>query len=163
MSCNCGIVSDGFFGVIVIGGFIAKFDPTGSSLIYSTYFQTAELSNPLSAIALASDGSVYIGGLNGIYRLNAAGSALLATLPLVIGAQAMAVAPDGTLYVAGGSQVQLQNTAGAFEPVPGPPTALAQNILFPAPAIAKIDSQLAKVLSATYFGGSYPQFETTTF
>jgi uncharacterized protein (TIGR03437 family) len=164
-ACNCAIMSNGFFGVIVEGGFVTKFDPTGSSLTYSTYLQTAELASPVNTMALASDGGVYIGGALGIYHLNAAGSAVLASLPPTINAQAMAVGPDGSLYVAGGpAGSAFQTTAGTFDPTPsGAPSLQYQAGTLPATAVEKVDAQLAGVLAATYFGGPYDQVAVMTF
>jgi uncharacterized protein (TIGR03437 family) len=66
----------------------------------------------------------------------------------------MAVAPDGSVYMAGSPQSNLfQATAGAFQTT-GPPTALPYQGS-DAAAIVKMDSQLQKILAATYFGGPY--------
>lgn len=158
-ACNCESISTGFLTIFRQSGFLTKFDPSASSLIYSTYLGgVVSFSNAVSALALASDGSAYLGGANGIYHLNATGSTLLASLPPTIGAQAMAVGPDGSLYIAGepGSGTnQFQTTPGSFEPAAGPPTALAQGGLFPIAAVEKVDAQLKGVVEATYFGGSY--------
>jgi len=149
----------------VLSGFITKFDRTGSTLIYSTSFQTGELASPVNTMALASDGSVYIGGALGIYRLNAAGSAVLASLPPAINTQAMGVGPDGSLYVAGSpAGSAFQTTAGTFEPNPsGAPSLPYQAGPFPATAVERVDAQLAGVLAATYFGGPSDQVAVMTF
>jgi uncharacterized protein (TIGR03437 family) len=165
--CNCNAFSTGLLTIFVESGFVTKFNPTASSLNYSTYLGgTAEFAGPVNAIALAADGSVYGGGSNGIYRLNAAGSSLLASSPPAINPIAMAVGSDGSLYIAGppgGSQVAFQATAGAFESIPGPPTTLVQGGLFPSATVAKMDPQLAGIQAATYFGGSYDQIKAMAF
>jgi uncharacterized protein (TIGR03437 family) len=168
-ACNCSPISTGFLSIILEGGFITKFNPTASSLIYSTYIGgTAEFGSPVSALAVGPDGSAYIAGSNGISHLNAAGSALLgsASQPS-IGVRAMAIGPDGSLYITGSpgtGDYQFQTTAGAFQPAPiggsGLPDQVGSN---PASAIQKMDPQLAGVLAATYFGGPYDQIGVMTF
>ena len=166
-NCNCNPIPTGFFTVFQESGFLTKFDPSGSSLLYSTYLGgTVEISNQIvNALALASDGSAYVASPVGIYRLNPTGSALLASAPPTVNALAMALGPDGSLYVGGTSGSgtnQFHATAGAFEPVAGPPTTLAQSGTFPSAAVEKLDAQLAGVQAATYFGGSYDQIKNMT-
>jgi hypothetical protein len=44
------------------GGFITKLDPTGASLVYSTSLGPASKGETISALALGSDGTVYVTG-----------------------------------------------------------------------------------------------------
>jgi uncharacterized protein (TIGR03437 family) len=174
-SCNCGSFSTGFrtatrpsgvvsdLTIFTESGFVTKFDPTAATLLYSTYIGgTGEFSTSLvTAIAIAPDGTAYLGGQNGIFHLNAAGSTLLASQSSVpIGFQALALGADGSLYVAGvtqnGATTSFQPTAGAFQAtLPGPPQLPDQGSYYvPSAVIAKWDAGLANLLAATYFGGS---------
>jgi uncharacterized protein (TIGR03437 family) len=166
-TCNCASFSTGFLEVIVVGGFATKFDSTGSNLLYSTYIGgTNEFESVINALALAPDGTAYVAGPNGIFHLNAAGTALLSSSAGIVNAAAMTVAPDGSLYLAGApsnSKQPFQATAGAFQQGSSLPPALpGQAGLFPATAIAKMDAQLANTLAATYFGGPYNQIKVIT-
>ncbi len=161
--CGCS----GFMPPIIFGpfipppydGFVTKFDPTGSKLVYSTYLGFSNDGTGSYILALASDDSVYVTGPGGFVRLNATGSSLLASsAPVVTGssAQAMTVAPDGSVYLAGAVATnQFQTTPAAFEPIsPAAPFLPAQGACCAA-AIAKMDPLLQNVLAATYFGGAY--------
>jgi uncharacterized protein (TIGR03437 family) len=151
----CGATSNGFFAVFTYSGFASKFSPTGATLLYSTYVGgVVELmGNIITTIAVGSDGTAYLGGLKGIFHLNAAGSALLgSTSPSGFTPESMAVAADGSLYVAGLANT-FPTTAGAFETtVATPPSLPGQSGNLPLTVIARWDSQLANVLDATYFG-----------
>jgi uncharacterized protein (TIGR03437 family) len=140
-------------------GFVTKFDPTGSKLVYSTYLGFSASTAGLYVLALAPDNSVYVTGPGGFIRLNSTGSSLLASsAPVVDGssAHAMAVAPDGSVYLAGAVATnQFQTTPTAFEPIsPAAPFLPAQGACCAA-AIAKMDPLLQNVIAATYFGGVY--------
>ena len=163
-TCTCGVQSVGPIANYTEAGFVTKFDPTGSSLIYSTYVGAVSSGSPFSAVdamALAQDGTVYVGGLAGINRLNATGSALLGSLPGIISPTVMAVGPDGSFYVAGVASTgnpPFQTTPGAFEPTPRMPFPTA----LPLTAIVKIDAQLSGITSATYFGAPFDQIGVLT-
>ena len=167
--CNCGSSSTGFLTIFSQSGFVTKFNPTGSSLIYSTYLGSAvQLYSAINAMALAPDGTVYSGGPGGISRLNATGSALLGSLPgTILNPSAMAIGPDGSLYIAGAPWAgtpSFQTTPGTFEPTYTlGPSLTYQPVPTPASGIAKIDAQLKGVTAATYFGGSYNQIGVMTF
>src|SRR5262249_5218041 len=79
-NCNCGFQSNGFFGVPFWDVFVARFDPEGSKLIYATYLgAVGSIGTTLgTSIAIAEDGSAYVGASSGVYWMNAAGSARLA-------------------------------------------------------------------------------------
>ena len=142
--------------IVFPGGFLTKFDPIGSSLIYSTYLQMGYVSGiPMRAMALAPDGTTYVGGNGGIFHLNAAGSAPLGALGTITNPSAIAIGPDGSLYAAVATGANpFPTTVGSFEPVPPARPALPnESVPIPATAIVKIDAQLANVLAATYFGG----------
>ncbi len=166
--CNCPAIPAFFMTIFQSSAFITKFDLAGANLLYSTYIGGAVelVENIVSAFALAPDGSAYLAGARGIFHLNAGGSSLLTTLPLVINPQAMAVAPDGSVYIAGppGSITAnpFQTTAGAFEAtISGPPSLPDQGSATPA-AVGRWDSQLANLLDATYFGTAYKQILALT-
>ena len=167
-ACNCASFSTGFLEVIVEGGFATKFDSTGSSLLYSTYIGgTFELESVVNAFAVAPDETAYVAGPNGIFHLNATGTALLSSAQGPINASVMTVAPDGSLYLAGApsnnSQQPFQATAGAFQSASLlRPILPGQAISTPGTAIARMDAQLANTLAATYFGSAYNQIEVMT-
>ncbi len=151
----CGITSNGFFGVLTFSGFASKIGPTGSTLLYSTYVgQPIGLEgNLITSVAVASDGTAYLGGANGIFHLNAAASAALNTnVPASFTPQSIAIAADGTVYAAGTANT-FPVTAGAFEAsYAAAPSLPNQGSNLPATVIARWDSQLSNVLDATYFG-----------
>jgi len=138
--------------------FLTKFDPTGSKLIYSTYLGILYAFG--SAVAVAADGSAYVGSPTGIYRFDPTGSSLLASMGPMVAAQAMTVGPNGNVYLAGTAGTgtnQFQPTAGVFQSSPGRPVLPGQGGLSPA-GIAIMDPQLQNTLAATYFGDfSYGQ------
>jgi uncharacterized protein (TIGR03437 family) len=153
-TCACGSIDNGFFSVFYPDSFITKFDPSGSTLVYSTFLG---VENSLgSAIAIGNDGSAYVASNYFqppmIYRLNATGSSLPGQIAPSITTSALAVGPDGNLVVAGTAvQPQFQPTPGAFQTTAPPPALPTQlnNIA----AVEKIDPQLQNILAATYFGG----------
>jgi hypothetical protein len=154
-SCTCIPPSSLFSFFALNDAYLTRFDPTGSTLVFSTY-----LGAPLvpAALAVAPDGSAYIAGAaigsgtSNIFLLNATGTSLLASAASGLIAQAIALAGDGSLYLAGRASgpVPFLPTAGAFQFNSGlPPTANATQT-----AIAKMDAQLHG-LAATYFGGAF--------
>jgi uncharacterized protein (TIGR03437 family) len=154
--CGCTVVSTGFLVFFESDAFLTKFDPTGSSLVYSTYLGVPEAAG--RALALGADGSAYLASgmsyATTVYHMNATGSSLLATATPFIDVQSMAVAADGGLYMAGSSfGTQFHPTAGAFQTT-GPPPALPYQSSVSA-VLMKMDAQLQNVLAATYFGGPY--------
>ncbi len=165
---DCGLHSNGYFGIISESGFISKFDPTGSTLVYSTYIGGAiELENSLGAFAVGPDGTAYVAGANGIFHLNSSGTALLGSLPEVINPQSMGVAPDGSVYVGGtpfpNGNSPFKTTAGAFEAsINVPPTLDYQSGASPS-VIGRWDSQLANLLDATYFGAYAKTIDSIAF
>jgi uncharacterized protein (TIGR03437 family) len=83
----------------VSNAFVTKFSPNGSGLIYSTYL--GKQTDTGTALALAPDGSAYVGGPQHIFKLSADGSSLLATTaPTFQPAQFVSDA-NGNLYAAG--------------------------------------------------------------
>jgi uncharacterized protein (TIGR03437 family) len=150
--CGCGGQSIGFFSFFESDAFVTKFDPSGSTLVYSTY-----LGAPMAqgkAIALAPDGSAYVGSISAVYRINATGTSLAGSVA-TISVGAMGVAADGSVYAAGSNNgpqfTQLQPTAGAFQTTaPGPALPYQSSSVG---EVVKLDAQLQHVLAATYFGG----------
>ncbi len=124
-------------------GFITRFNPAASRLIYSTYFGGA---SPVNALAVASDGSAYAGGPFDTFRLDPTGSTILAG-PVQGGAQAIAIAGDGSVYLVPGPAA----TAGAFQPSPNPLPAFTSQPTPQSQSIARMDPLLQNVLAGTYF------------
>lgn len=152
--CGCYIGTNGFFSFVEPDGFVTKFDPTGSTLLYSTYLGVPNLENV--ALALAPDTSAYISGSAGIYHLNSTGSALVASAQAYVQATAIALAPDGSVYAAGSPEAQsFPVSANAFQTAPVVWPSLPAQGAASAEAIVRLDSQLQNVLAATYFGGAY--------
>ena len=139
--------------------FLSRFNASGSKLIYSTYLGVPFASGQV--VAVAPDGSAYVGGPVGVYRIDATGSSLLASVTGLIATQAMTIAADGSVYLAGmPSGDSFQPTAGAFQtnsnPLPDLPSLPNRTTQLPITtpgAIAKMDPQLQHVLAATYFYG----------
>src|SRR6185437_2810202 len=97
---------------------------------------------PAGALALAPDGSAYVGGLPGIFRVDAAGSTLLAsTNKKLVTLRAMALGADGSVYVAG-APFQFQAMPGAFQS-----TASITGLV-------RFDETLSNVLTSTSFGSA---------
>jgi hypothetical protein len=61
------------------GGFVTKFNPSGSALVYSTHL-VATSGNFGRAVALDDSGNAYVTGSFGVLKLNPAGSALVYSL-----------------------------------------------------------------------------------
>jgi len=159
-SCACAPAPGLGFSITVSDAFLARFDPTGSKLIYATYLGVSNAAG--NTVAAAPDGSAYLGSPTGIYRFDAAGSSLLASIAPVVNAQAISVATDGRVYVAGeagtGSN-QFQPTAWAFQANYGARPVLPAQGADNAPlGIAIMDPTLQNTLAASYFGDrSYGQ------
>jgi uncharacterized protein (TIGR03437 family) len=161
-TCACGVFSP--FGLIeqhphrhvtifISDAFLTGFDPTGSKLIYSTYLGVPDASG--NAVAVAADGSAYLGSPTGIYRFDPTGSSLLASMDPVVSAQAITVGPDGNVYLAGATGTgsnQFQPTLGVFQSSSGLRPVLPGQGAEPPLGIAIMDPQLQTALAASYFG-----------
>jgi uncharacterized protein (TIGR03437 family) len=96
--------------------FVAKLDPTGTKVLYSTYLGSGQ-QYAVSGVAVDTAGSVYISGTASppglirlasgafLYKLNPAGSALVYSLSIAASTSGNAVAVDsaGNAYFAGAS------------------------------------------------------------
>jgi hypothetical protein len=149
--------------------FVAKFNPSGSALIYSTY-----LGGPLgrdmpSAIAVDGSGSVYVTGqtsagdfptTTGAYQKGTAGGgsfvaklapggSALAYATYVLGAttSAIAVDPDGRVLLTGAANSAFVTTAGAFQPASRSP---AGTNAF----AARLEANGRAMSFATFLGGA---------
>jgi uncharacterized protein (TIGR03437 family) len=159
--CDCGSFSNGFFSTFTLDGFLARFDPAGSKLLFATYLGVpASIGMTVgTAVSVAPDGSAYVGASSGVYRFSANGSTLLGHGSAKIAVEVMTPGPDGSLYLAGGAMRGadgFQPTAGAAQTDTGTlPDLPYQFRIEQQTAIAKLDGQLLTTLAATYFGGSY--------
>src|SRR5438477_4888670 len=124
-------------------GFVTKLDPTGSTLVYSTYLDP---STQGGGIAVDAQGNAYVTGQTGstfpttpgafqpafgggpvdgyVMKLNADGSALVYSTYLggsgIDSTGDIAVDAGGNAYVAGSTtSLNFPTTPGAFQPVPG--------------------------------------------
>jgi hypothetical protein len=98
--------------------FVTKLDPTGSKLIYSTYyFHVLTFSVSGAAIGVDSRHRAYLGVNNQLTILNPAGSAVdfQFLLPSDASIGALSVGPGGDAFVAGSTGNDLPVTAGAFQ------------------------------------------------
>lgn len=137
-------------------GFLTEFDPTGGSLVFSTYLGTQE--ETAIAVGLLPDGSPVVAGQGTLYHLDPAGSSLLGTKPI---GTVTALAPDGggNLLAAGQTSSSLfPTTAGAFQ------TALYPQMSLPGSFgnygsgdafVMRLDPQL-NILQSTLLGGEAP-------
>lgn len=132
--------------------FVTKLDPTGSKLIYSTYYfhvQTFSLSG--AAIRVDSRHRAYLGANNQLTILNPAGSAVdfQFSLPSDASIGALSIGPQDDAFVAGSTGNDLPVTAGAFQHNFGG----GQSDAF----VARIDPRAkgaATLKYASYIGGS---------
>ena len=155
-TCACVPIDASFLVIGVTDGFLARFDPTGSTLLFATFFGVTNGSG--NALAVAGDGSAYVGSPTGVYRFDSAGASLLASSRPWVNAQAIALAPAGGVYlagVAGSGTNQFQPTAGAFQTDAGTqPVLPGQGLPVPV-GILLMDPQLDQTLAATYYSGRY--------
>jgi hypothetical protein len=151
--------------------FVAKFNPAGSALVYSTYLGGSSWDNG-TAIAVGAAGDAYVTGwtssedfptvnpfqsrMRGIQnafvaRLNPAGSALVYSTYLGgsnnDAANGIGVDSAGNAYVAGGTQSVNFPTVNAFQPTYGGGTANA--------FVAELNSAGSALVYSSFLGGSY--------
>jgi hypothetical protein len=146
--------------------FVAKIDPTGSALVYSTYLGGSG-DDVGSGIAVDSAGNAYVTGETQstdfpttpgafqttccgafVTKVNATGSALIYSTYLRGNGIASAIAVDsaGDAYVTGGAGAGLPTTSGAFQTVYGG----GQNDAF----VTKFNPTGSDLIYSTYLGGS---------
>lgn len=154
-----------FFTIITNEPFLTKFDPTGATLLYSTYL--GQYGPGGSAVAVAPDGTAYVAGnpspgasSGGVARMNPTGSAILASLTTPgFNAHAIAIGPAGNVYLGGGSAAgsAFQPTPNAFQTAPPaiPPGSPATITIGAPGALIKMDAQLQNVLAATYLADAW--------
>ncbi|WP_445147662.1 DUF7948 domain-containing protein [Baekduia sp. Peel2402] len=144
-------------------GYIAKLDPTGAHLVYSTLIGGSG-QDSVRGLALASDGSVsFAGNLpnyggctsqgGAVGRLNAAGSAL-SFYTCIPGSAPAGVAVDGTgnTYVTGLSQ---SLSFGSIATTPGAAqSAFSGKDMYANNAFAQKYSTAGAVIYSTFLGGS---------
>jgi uncharacterized protein (TIGR03437 family) len=178
------VTSNGFFGVIgPLSGFVSKFDPKGSGLIYSTYVPTDNQKNIVAGaqtlvvdaagdawIGAAANPGIVPGPSASIVELNPTGSAVVASAEQagLGGVAALAIDANGNVYVAGSyrpQSVSFPATPGAFQPAPQPaipalPYEAASGGGLDA-FVAKWDGSLTHLLAATLLGGELPDTATS--
>ncbi|MBK6749712.1 MAG: SBBP repeat-containing protein [Acidobacteria bacterium] len=150
--------------------FVTRFDPTGSSLVYSTFIGGPGIDN-LNSLAVDEVGSVYVTGIAatgfpitagaidttavgsneiGISKLNAAGTSLVYSTffggTQAESANGIAVDRFGNVYIAG------SNTAGDYPTTVGPYDSTFNGA---SDAVVTIlNHNATSALASTYFGGS---------
>ena len=158
--CACGIQSTGFFSIPYNDSFLARFDAAGSKLIFATYLgarNQAVSGKSGLAVAVAADGSAYLVAAQGVSRVNGSGSALLSSFVPPLNPLVLTVAPDGSVYVVGTVALngRLPTTPGAFGERAPQISALGSQGGGAFSGIVRLDSNLATVLAASYFGSPY--------
>jgi uncharacterized repeat protein (TIGR01451 family) len=141
-------------------GIVAKIDPTGTTLLYSTYIGGTGSTN-LTGIAVASTGAAWVAGTSGagfpstagayqsttgngvVFKLDTNGTLLYSTY-FSGGGSAIAVDPAGNAYVTGQATTGFAATAGAFQTAP---QGLGDGY------VAKF-SPAGALIYATYMGGA---------
>ena len=160
-NCNCPGTPAGGFGIPSYDGFLARLDASGSQLLFATYLGVINAN--AAGIAVAPDGSAYVGTASGVLRFDSTGSTLLARSSATIQVHAMVLAPDGRVYAAGPAGSGFQATPGAFQTSsqvrPVLPTQGADSLPL---AVAVFDGSLQNTVTATYFGDPFygPQVKT---
>jgi len=164
-----GACNPNALGQLQADSFVAKLDPTGSKLVYSTYLGGSGSDNG-TAIAVDASGSAYVTGdtastdfptqnalqavLTGngdafVTKLDPAGSALVYSTYLGgssgAGASGIAVDSSGDAYVTG-------ETASNDFPISSPVQATLSGL--GDSFVTKLDPTGSKLLYSTYFGGS---------
>jgi uncharacterized protein (TIGR03437 family) len=159
-TCKCGFYPTLFISIPYNDGFLARFDATGSKLLFATYLGVlsgAIGGSPTRPVAIAADGSAYVIAGAGVFRLDGSGSSLLSSMyPATVNPQAMAMGRDGSIYLAGAPVNTLfQTTAGVFQDHALATFSLPSQVSTQPVGLVRIDSGLTKVIAATYFGGAY--------
>ena len=152
--------------------FVTKLNPTGSSIVYSTYLGGSGLDDEAVGIAVDTAGNAYVTGLTQsgdfpttagavqptfgggffntfVAKLNPSGSALVYSTYLGVGtnnANGIAVDPAGNAYVTGSTDSALPTTAGAVQPTFGG----GPNDAF----VMKLNPSGSALVYSTHLGGS---------
>jgi uncharacterized protein (TIGR03437 family) len=143
--------------------FVTKFNAQGSALVYSTYIAYDSTGKngiaQAGAIALDSNGNVFLatglssyqGTENSVTELDATGSKLLVTSPILgpIGVNALTVESSGSILLAGSAVIspdlaKFPATPGAFQ---------SQSTGSQAAFVLRLDPALQNILAATLLGG----------
>ncbi|HLK21713.1 MAG TPA: IPT/TIG domain-containing protein, partial [Bryobacteraceae bacterium] len=164
--CQTGNIGPCF---ITTSGFLTKFNPQGTALVFSTYvFENLQkqLILSITALAAAPNGDVYfasgfggpIPSAGGIYLMNASGSAIVAANTTEYATiAAIALGADGNVYVTGATAGPFTATPNAFQRFlqPNIPSLPYGNVAGGGSDafVVKYNGSLSKVLAATLLGG----------
>jgi len=138
----------------VTNAFVARFNPSGSTLQFSTYLGN----NGEKGIVIAVDksGNIDLAGGEIVYQMNSSGTVLLRSTRLTGGSvAALTVDQTGAIYVAGTAQPGFYSTSSAFQrqaplppPLPGGTLGYGPGDAF----VAKLQPDLS-IVSSSVFGG----------
>jgi uncharacterized protein (TIGR03437 family) len=142
----------------VTNAFLTEFDPSGATLVFSTYIGSFTAS--AQVLALAPGGNAILVVAGSLIRMSGNGSALLnsSSLPGVV--WTLTVDGSGNIYAGGladsNTTATFPTTAGAFQtspyPVPSLPGTLSDDTGAGAAFVTKMDSQF-NILASTLLDG----------
>jgi len=131
------------------GAFVAKLNPTGSALVYSTYLSSNGGGN--GGIAVDGDGNAYVTGVGFVRKLDPTGAVLVYSFLFDGLGYGIAVDADRNAYVTGQtSSPNFPTTKGAFQTTfaGGPSWSSTDAFLM------KLDAIGSTLVYSTYLGGS---------
>jgi uncharacterized protein (TIGR03437 family) len=139
----------------VSNAFLAEFDASGASLMFSTYI--GSYATFAQVLALTPDGNAILAGAGSLYRMRGDGSALLNSGSLPGAIWALTVDGNANIYaggLTGSANTPFPTTAGAFQTAPYSVPSLPGGISYGTQHgfVAKLDSQF-NVLASTLLGG----------
>jgi uncharacterized protein (TIGR03437 family) len=134
----------------VTNGFLTEFDPSGSKLVFSTYFGSQYVS--VTSMTLTPNSEAVVAGAGQLYRMSADGSALRKTASIAGNINTVVAGAAGNVYAGGAtlgySASPFPTTPGAFETAPFYPSVNAAQYGF----VTRFDSQF-NVTASTLLAG----------